>query len=61
MIKLYIANIGINYGISELKISNIEISKSWKGSDIECSIGDLSSGLDFEPKDPRFNPQTAQK
>jgi hypothetical protein len=30
-------------------------------SEICWRLGDLASGLDFEPKDSRFNPQTAQK
>jgi hypothetical protein len=30
-------------------------------SEICWLLGDLASGLDFEPKDPRFNPQTAKK
>jgi hypothetical protein len=28
-------------------------------SEISWLLGDLASGVDFEPKDPMFNPQTA--
>jgi hypothetical protein len=30
-------------------------------SEISWLLGGLASGVDFEPKDPGFNPQSAQK